>query len=219
MEQQDIVALALKNDVPHCDFGGHQVLVRNVKKEVLARFQHVSIYDDASIAYDETLRLERGGSIFLPVTPQGLIGMRQVWRPQTRDPNYRANFPEVDLSQLGQLTWDICGGYGDPGTTPEQAARGEAEEESRFPVVDIEYLGKSVMNRGSDGHFTHLFWGTLDTEKPTITARDILEKNADKMRFFTQGDVYTLFTRGELYDQCIMSALWAFGRKYPGRLA
>ncbi len=219
--QRDSEVLAEKDDIPHCVFHGNEAItIFNVKREVIACLERVAICDDGNrIAYDEMLRFERGGSIFLPVTPEGLVGMRKVWRPQTTDPQYREKFPNVDLGQLGQMTWDICGGYGDPGTTPEQAARIEAEEESRCPVVDVEYLGKTVINRGNDAHFTHLFWGTLDLTKPTMTAKDLLEKNKGNMHFFSQAQCLELFNGGMLYDQCVISALWAFEKKYPGRLA
>lgn len=215
---RDTAALAGKDDKPHCLFEENRVVVRNNKQELLARIEHVSIYDDNSIAYDEAIRFERGGSIFFPVSPTGLVGMRRVWRPQTLDANYRTRFPIVDLAQLGQMTWDVCGGYGDPDTTPEQAARLEAEEEGRFPVVEIEYLGKTVMNRGSDVHFTHLFWGTFDHDKLTEIARDILEKNKGGIEYFTKAQRRQMFFSGELYDQCILSAEWAFEARYPGRL-
>lgn len=213
------VALGNRGEPEHCviDYLGHKVDISNSEGELLARMQRVVYIDDGVTKYDEMLRMERGGSIFLPVQ-DGLVGLRKVWRPQTTDPDYRKTFPNVDLSQCGQMAWDACGGYGDPDKTEEEQAIAEAEEESQGMVLSCEYLGKIAMNRGSDTHFTFLFAGTVDLKRRGNVEKDPFEKFVGNMKFFGKRAVDQLFEAGEFYDAAVIAAIWRYDRKYHGRL-
>ncbi|MDK3018531.1 NUDIX domain-containing protein [Pseudodonghicola flavimaris] len=74
---------------------------------------------------------------------------------QFRAPLYLAGDPAPWL-------WEPVAGMIDPGETPEQAARREAEEEAGLRLTALEKAGEAYSSSGSSMEYCHLFVGLAD---------------------------------------------------------
>lgn len=64
-------------------------------------------------------------------------------------------------SEKGYLV-ETCAGLIDDGETPEQAAHREVEEETGYPVTDLEKIGGVYTSAGGITEFVHLFTAVYD---------------------------------------------------------
>lgn len=95
--------------------------------------------------------------------------------------------------------WEPVAGLVDPGESPEQTARREAEEEAGLTLKRLEPAGRVYSSTGSSGEFLHLFIGIadlaaergvgggVDSEGEDIVAREVsfdaLMRGVDEQTF------------------------------------
>lgn len=169
------------------------------------------IDENGKVLYDQILRAESGGGVFLPLDESGRIGLIKQWRPQTRDPEkYAKRFPEIDFSELGRESWEVPRGFANTGESGARAARREAREETQSQIVTSEDLGIVCDNTAFSPHFTFLAWGELDPSRKPADKPDPNEKLLKGLQFFSRRELAGLQRSGKLYCQFTLSILMAF---------
>lgn len=184
-------------------------------------FVHVMHVDEkGQPLYDQYVRTERGGGMFLPVDTEGRIGLMECWRMQTKDQEaFTASYPTIAWEALGRVSYEIPGGFASHGETGKQAASREAEEETGSQVVTQEFLGYcSGGNKSFEPQLTTLVWGLIDPSKKPVHAPDPNEKLLSKVKFFTLLEIRELQAMGKLYETGTLAAISYFMLKHPERL-
>lgn len=188
--------------------------VRRDSAEVLAndglgsKILHVVICDDDKILWDQPLRCEVGGGVFMPVDPSGRIGLLKQWRPQTKDQAaWKAEYPNIDVSKLGRESWELPRGFAKLGESGATAAAREAQEETQSAVLSSVSLGETCDNTALSPHMTAIQLGVVDPTKKPADKPDPNEKMLAPLTFFTLKEVKQMVARGEIYDAYTLSAL------------
>ena len=179
---------------------------------------HVMWCDGDTILWDQILRAERGGGVFLPVDKDGKIGLQKQFRPQTRDMKaWQENFPKMDVSSLGRESWEIPRGFAKAGESTKEAALREAQEETQSVVVSASNLGDVCDNTAFSPHLTGMQIGTIDMTRKPADQPDPNEKLLAPVTFFTLAELKQMVARGEIYDGYTLSALGLyFIQKFGG---
>lgn len=172
--------------------------------------------ENGKVLYDQILRAELGGGVFLPVDAQGRIGLQKQMRPQTRDQEkYAKKFPKVDFSELGRESYELPRGFANVGESGARAARREAREETQSQIVTSEDLGMVCDNTVFSPHFTCVAWGELDPSRKPADRPDPNEKLLKGLQFFSRRDLARLQREGKLYCAYTLSAIMAFYLQNP----
>ncbi|MCX6714652.1 MAG: NUDIX hydrolase [Candidatus Uhrbacteria bacterium] len=169
---------------------------------------HVVVCNDDAILWDQILRCEIGGGVFLPVDDQQRIGLQKQWRPQTKDQAaWKAEYPNIDVSKLGRDSWEIPRGFAKVGETGADAAVREAQEETESVVVASTVLGDVCDNTALSPHMTAIQIGKIDPSKKPKDKPDVNEKMLAPLTFFTLKEIKQMVARGEIYDAYTLAAL------------
>lgn len=188
-----------------------------VQKKLGVSVFHVMWTDEnGKVLYDQILRAEAGGGVFLPVDAQGRIGLQKQWRPQTMDQEkYAKKFPEVDFSELGRESYELPRGFANLGEGGAKAARREAREETQSQIITSEDLGMVCDNTAFSPHLTFVAWGELDPSRKPADRPDPNEKLLKGVQFFSRRDLARLQREGKLYCAYTLSAIMAFYFQNP----
>lgn len=178
---------------------------------------HVMWVDEKdNILYDQILRAEPGGGVFLPVDERGRIGLQQQWRPQTNDQKeWSKRFPSMDLREIGRVSYELPRGAAKVGESGESAARREAQEETQSQVTSSRRLGLVCDNTAFSPHFTFVAWGKIDPSRKPADKPDPNEKILKGLEFFSRPELARLQREGKLYDAYTLSALAALYLQHP----
>ncbi|MEI7741546.1 MAG: NUDIX domain-containing protein [bacterium] len=185
-----------------------------------AKFGYVDhvmwVNDEGKFQYDQMVRFERGGAVFLPVDTENRIGLQKSWRPQTRDQDqFARDYPRVDFGNLGRESWELLGGFSDADESALKTARREAQEESGSQVTFLEDLGLVCDNRAFSLHLVRASWGRIDSSKKAANKPDPHEKKLSALTYFTLNEVVKLQEEGKLYDGFTLSAITLLMLKHP----
>ncbi|MBI4458215.1 NUDIX domain-containing protein [Candidatus Uhrbacteria bacterium] len=204
---------------PGWNLGADGHLIGNSKLgSHVARVMWVNEKDEP--LYDQIVRIERGGAVFLPVDARNRIGLQKNWRPQTRDQEkFAKEYPRVDWSEVGRESWELLGGFSNAEESALKTAARETQEESGSQVVSIEDLGPICDNRAFSVHLGRMTWGRIDPTKKPADRPDPYEKKLSAVRFFTLAELRSLLEEDKLYDSFTLSALGALFLRHPELVA
>lgn len=211
----DAARMAAEGKTPGWERGEGNHVIANKKFGV--EVVHVMWVDGkGKIQYDQILRAEPGGGVFLPIDNRGRVGLQQQWRPQTCDQKeWSRRFPDIDLASIGRVSYEIPRGAAKLGESGESAARREAQEETQSQVVSARKLGLVNDNTAFSPHFTFVSWGRIDPSRKPADKPDPNEKLVKGVEFFTRRELAELQRDGKLYDAYTLSALGAFWLQNP----
>lgn len=186
--------------------GAH--VIANSNPSIETHVMHVMWCDGDNVLYDQILRCERGGGVFLPVDLEGRIGLQKQWRPQTQNMNvWQKNYPLMDIDSLGRESWEIPRGFAKAGETPAETAVRETQEETDSVVVSTSYLGDVCDNTAFSPHFTAIQVGMIDPSRKPADKADVNEKLMSPVKFFTIAEINQMIARTEIYDGYTLAAL------------
>jgi ADP-ribose pyrophosphatase YjhB (NUDIX family) len=186
---------------------GAQVIA-NENPSIDTRVLHVMWCDGDNVLYDQILRCERGGGVFLPVDQNGKVGLLKQWRPQTTDMKaWQASYPNMDVSLLGRESWELPRGFAKTGETTADTAVREAQEETQSVVTSANNLGDVCDNTAFSPHLTGIQIGSIDMSKKPTDKPDPNEKLLAPVTFFTLLELKQMVARGEIYDGYTLAAL------------
>lgn len=173
-----------------------------------AHVLHVVVCNDDMILWDQILRCEIGGGVFLPVDEQQRIGLQKQWRPQTNDSAaWKKEYPNIDVTKLGRDSWEVPRGFAKVGESGAAAAVREAQEETESVVVSSTLLGDVCDNTALSPHMTAIQIGTIDSTRKPQDKPDLNEKMLAPLTFFTLKEIKQMVARGEVYDAYTLAAL------------
>lgn len=198
--------------------GDDAQVIANENPNIDTRVLHVMWCDGDNILYDQILRCERGGGVFLPIDKDRKIGLLKQWRPQTPDMNaWQASYPDIDVGTLGRESWELPRGFAKAGESTADTAKREAQEETQSVVVSASNLGDVCDNTAFSPHLTGVQIGTIDLSKKPTDKPDPNEKLLAPVTFFTIEELKTMVGRGEIYDGYTLAALGLyFIQKFGG---
>jgi ADP-ribose pyrophosphatase YjhB (NUDIX family) len=175
---------------------------------------------DKAFTYDQILRAEPPGAVFLPVdVKQGKVGLQQGYRPQAQDLTlYTQQYPNFDVANLGRKSMEIPRGFGLQGETQKETTQREVESETGGRLVSMHPLPLCCDNTACSPHFTHVSWGEVDLTKPASFPTDPFEVILKKLRFFSLQEITEMEDRLELYCDYTKSAIGTLLRREPGLL-
>ena len=183
-------------------------VIANENPNIDTRVLHVMWTDGDAVLYDQILRCERGGGVFLPVDTDGRVGLQKISRPQTPDMDvWQKNYPNIDVGSLGRESWELPRGFAKVGETGADTAKREAQEETQSVVVAAVKLGDVCDNTAFSPHMTAIQVGTIDQSKKPADKPDPNEKILTPVKFFTIKGLKQMVARGEIYDGYTLSAL------------
>lgn len=158
-------------------------------------------------AYDALLFAERGGGLFVPVSPDNKkIGLQKMWRPATRDQvAYAKSYPVIDFSMLGRESWEAPGGFGDAGESGKEAALREATEETGGAVKFKGFLGYGTSNRAFNPHLTAYSWGEITLDKPPLDKKE--EGILKGLTWFTFKEIDQMIQDGQIICDMTINAI------------
>lgn len=176
---------------------------------------HVQWLEDADARpvckYDQILRAERPGILFLPVDRQNRIGLQKMFRPQVIDAEkYLREFPQIDLRNLGRHSYEVPRGFGKPNESAEQAAIREAESETGSRLIGYHPLPPICDNTAFSPHLTNVGWGEIDLTQPSGVPEDPLEIILSKVHFFSLEELPKLQAEGLLYCGYTLTVIGSF---------
>lgn len=178
----------------------------------------VALMDGERILYDQVLRAERGGGVFVPIDGRGRVGLQPVWRPQAREPErYTASLPDVDLAGLGRISYEVPRGFSERGEPSERAAAREAAEETRGRVVEVQALGPICDNTAFSPHLSVATWGSMDLSD-AAGVDEPSEGILGRIAFFSRRELLALQREGKLYDGLTLAALALLWMQRPDML-
>jgi hypothetical protein len=193
--------------------GAGSVVIEQPKIGVVVRWVHWAA--GGQYKYDQVLRAEKPGALFLPVA-DGKMGLIKQWRPQAADMDvYERQFPDFDLANLGRESWEAPRGFRIPGQTAEQTAKIEAEKETGGRLLYQQGLHPGCDNTTFSPHFTYMSFGSIDLSKPTKQG-DPLEIILSKVTWYTLADLNDLEAAGTYYCNYTAAAIERLLRRYPG---
>jgi hypothetical protein len=168
------------------------------------------------VAYDQILRAEKGGGIFLPVKDKK-IGLKKIWRPQaTNQAEYANTFPVIDLSKLGRWSYEAPRGFAHvKDCNAITTARREAEEETESAVVSAENLGLICDNTAFSPHFTQLVCGKIDLAHNSGLRADPNEGLIGGLEWFAREELLGLREKSLLYCAYTLSAIAVLWMEKP----
>lgn len=215
LEAFDAEIFGKSGKTPGWERGEDNLIV--VQKKLGVYVYHVMWTDENGKAlYDQILRAESGGGVFLPVDESGRIGLVKQWRPQARDQReYAKKFPEIDFHELGRESYELPRGFANTGESGARAARREAREETQSQVVSSEDLGVVCDNTAFSPHMTFVAWGVLDPSRKPADKSDPNEKLLKGLQFFSRQSLAGLQREGKLYCAYSLSAILAFYLQNP----
>lgn len=182
-------------------------VIANENPNIDTRVMHVMVCDDGKPLYDQIIRTERGGGVFLPIDQEGRIGLQKQWRPQTKDmAAWQASYPNFDISELGRDSWEVPRGFAQVGESGADNARREAQEETQSVVVAAYKIGDACDNTAFSPHLTSIQAGSIDLTRKPADKPDPNEK-LTKVQFFTLKEIKSKVVSGELYDAYTLSAI------------
>ncbi len=177
----------------------------------------MNVDDKGDFLYDQILRMEAGGGLFLPVKIAGgevYFGLQNASRPQARSmKEYKELFARGELRKiidtlLGRECWEAPRGFAKSVTeSGKDAALREAREETQSMVVSAMSLGEVCDNTAFVSHLTEIQCGLIDSSRKPADKEDPNEKLLSKVRWFTQSELITLMNEGKLYCGFTLAAI------------
>lgn len=80
------------------------------------------------------------------------------------------------LHRIDKNHWELPGGKKEPGETPEQAAKREAEEETGCKIEIIEYIGFVDFETKKGEKRSHQFKAKIISGEPRVTEPETFDK-------------------------------------------
>ena len=208
------VALQL-NASPGWRRGAGDILIEQPTLGVVVRWVYWA--SSGAFRYDQILRAEKLGAVFLPVM-DGKVGLLKLWRPQARDQDaYEKQFPQFDLADVGRESWEAPRGFRVPGTSIEQTARFEAEAETGGRLVYQQGLRPGCDNTAFSPHLTHLSFGAIDLSR-RVQEADPLEAILGRLTFYSLAELTDLENAGLYYCNYTATVIERILRRHPGFL-
>jgi ADP-ribose pyrophosphatase YjhB (NUDIX family) len=168
--------------------------------------------------FDQMLRGEIPGAVFLPINADGHVGLQKMPRPQVKDlAAYNAGYPHLDTNNLGRESWEVPRGFGEKGETWENTTDREVAEETGRLIAKKEFLGAGSDNTALSVHPTFFSYGTVSTEAKDF-AGDPFEPILKKLTFFSRAERVKLMDEGTLYCDMTLSAIGRVHERYPDLL-
>ncbi len=176
--------------------------------------------EKGNIAYDQILRAEKGGGMFVPVDESGRVGLMKYWRPQTTDQKaWSENFPNFDVESLGRESWELPRGFAKVEKEQEgDTADIEAEEETQSKVVSSESFVFVCDNTAVSPHLTQIKLGVIDTSISSGRKPDPNEGILSKLTFFSLAELKNLQDEGLLYCAYTLSVIGVLAIQKPDLL-
>jgi ADP-ribose pyrophosphatase YjhB (NUDIX family) len=172
--------------------------------------------DEGQILYDQVIRAERGGAVFLPVDRQGRVGLIKQWRPQTLDQDrWQSEYPHFKVEGLGRWSFEAPRGFAEVNEDFSSTAKREAAEETGSMVLSNHYLGATCDNTAFSPHLTKIFWGEVDPSRRSLEKPDPNERIVGKVEFFSRKQLLKMIRRDDLYCAMTLSALAMFWLENP----
>lgn len=204
-------------------WGGNEGSVFASQKKLGVSVIHVAWKDqDGKILYDQILRAEKGGGVFLPVDETGRVGLQKMFRPQTTNQKkWAEDFPNIKVEELGRESYEVPRGFAKALELGHAAAVREAEQETNSMVVDSMPLGMVCDNTALSPHMTSLAIGKLDRSRRPNEEGDIYDELEDILKpiqFFTLEETGRLITEGKLYCAYTLSAIGMVMITHPNLL-
>ena len=164
--------------------------------------------DDGSPAYDLPIWMEPFGAVSVTVTPDDRIALLKQYRPVPSSSSSPEPWPPGDLSSCGRLSWELPRGFPEPGETPDQTARREAEEELGWAVESVELLGNSNPNTTYCWNNQAVYLVRVDARRPVRAKRDKMEA-IERVKVFTWQEVLQMTADGRIFCGFTQAALFA----------
>lgn len=207
-EDLDRFKMALQGKKPEWEWEYYENIFQ---KRIGVHIRHVMIIDDeGKVLYDRILFGIRGGGIFVPVNEEGKVGLIKIWRPQTRDKEkYEKEFPNYDLKDIGQWSWEVPRGLIHEGEVQENAVLREVREETGAAVQKWHTLPDVNDSTGFNVHMAPVLYGTLDMNAKVEDQVDKRELIDGKIRFFSLAELNQL--RKEAVDDAKLYCLITLG--------
>ncbi|MFA6259365.1 MAG: hypothetical protein WCX29_02030 [Candidatus Peribacteraceae bacterium] len=172
---------------------------------------------DGQFRYDQILRAEKPGAVFLLVADHK-VGLIKQYRPQARDMDrYEQLFPNFVLGNIGRESWEAPRGFRIPGTSAAQTARIEAEAETGGRLVSQQGLHACCDNTAFSPHLTYLSFGEIDLSR-RVRDEDPLEQIIEKLKWFSLSELNGLEEDGTYYCGYTATCIERVLRRYPGIL-
>lgn len=204
----DASAMAAAGKKPGWARGEGANVFANASPAIDTHVIHVMVCDDDKVLYDQIIRCERGGGVFLPLDQAGRVGLVKQWRPQTRDmKDWQATYPNIYPGKLGRESWELPRGFAKVGESGAETAVREAQEETQSSVTSARKLGDVCDNTAFSPHLTGVQIGSVDPTKKPADKPDPNEKLLAPLTFFTPKELKELMRAGQLYDGYTLSAL------------
>lgn len=194
-------------------------VIENTEKRITV--DHMAwINSNGEPVYDQILRAEAGGGVFLPYDERGRVGLIEVLRPQTPDPErWRKRFPSYNPEELGRQSLEIPRGMCEStDQDSHQTAVREAEEETGKVVTQIEKLGYITDNTTFSPHMTALTIGKVDMGRKSTAKPDPNEEFTKGLVFYTCSEVAQFVNKGNLYCGMTLAAIAKVILLRPGLL-
>ncbi|MFA7681687.1 MAG: hypothetical protein WCX61_01515 [Candidatus Peribacteraceae bacterium] len=173
---------------------------------------------DGKFLYDQILRAEKPGAVFLPVA-DGKIGLIQQYRPQARDMGlYEKEFPDFSLDNIGRVSWEAPRGFRIPNTSVEETACAEVEAETGGCMVRQHALYPCCDNTAFSPHLTYLSFGEIDLSRRGCHPADPLEVILGKLQFFSLEQVKQMQADGTCYCAYTATCIAQILLHHPGLL-
>ncbi len=170
---------------------------------------HVIVMSDSGQPmYDQMIRAEQGGGVFLPVDKRGRIYLQQMVRYQTKDPDaWSKVWPNVNVTELGRMSYEIPRGFPKFGEAAADTATRQAREESGQAIQSAEVLGSVCDNTAMSPHMTAVQVGTLDMKQRATDGTDPNEPILKKIKPYSRREIRKLIEDGLLYDNYTLGAI------------
>lgn len=161
---------------------------------------------DSTFLYDQIIRVERPGVVFLPIHEKK-VGLMQVFRPQARNQKKLAkDFPNIDVTDLGKTSWEIPRGFGKMNESSTKTMEREVQEETGGRVFDCKWHPATCDNTTMSPHMTKLIVGQIDLSAPN-PENDPFEPILAQLSWFSRFDLQGMRQDGELYCGYTLSAI------------
>lgn len=197
------------------------LVIGNPNPRVNVQIRHVLLVNaDGTPAYDQTMKLEKGGAVTLPFREDtGELGLVQVWRALVQPGDmatWFANFPNVSVESLGGLWHEAPRGFPElEDKTVADTADRETDAETGTAVVDKEFLGWVSGNSTFEAQLTAVYRATVDPSRVGRYAKDPNEKIV-KVDWYSRRRIRELRMSGELVCGFTLAAIAALDLAHPG---
>jgi 8-oxo-dGTP pyrophosphatase MutT (NUDIX family) len=171
---------------------------------------HAVVCDDmGQPRHDQPVWLEPPhGPICVPVDEDDRIGLLQHHRRVVLPASVTPQYPTLDFTRCGAISWEVPRGFPEPGETPELAAARETREETGLAVREVIPLGRCNVNTT---FFPHSLMAFLVRVSASGEAGNLdRAEGIQSVHFFNRSEVLALVADGSIYCALTKAALLNF---------